>query len=268
MELVKKVLLTNRVENIKKLIRNMGEKMYYNDLFIEVNNLPLPLSKSEMYELIEKTQHGDTDARDRAIVHNIRFVIYIVINIFMNVEYDKRDLVSIGIIGLIKAIDTFDLSRNNEFGTYAAKCIDNEILSFLRKLKKYQNINIDSIDKIIDCDKDGFELKLNDILSDTTDITEEYEYNETCCIIRQAINGLPDRDRDIMTMYFGFRNNRTYTQDEISKKYNISQSYVSRVIIRNLAKVERKLINSGVIELSSKVKVKGLNTSMAKGRVK
>lgn len=190
--------------------------------------LPKTLSKYEVSELIEKIKQGDEKARKKLIEHNIRLVLYEVNHRFKSVEYDKNDLVSIGNIGLMKAITTFDASKKVEFSTYATRCIDNEILMFLRKLKKNQNV--DSLDRIIRHDKDGNEKKLEDIISDDIDITESYTDNETYQIIRQIVKDLPERDRQIIMLYFGFYNGKTHTQKEIAKELGISRSYVPRLI--------------------------------------
>ena len=147
--------------------------MNTNELFIDANKLPQPLPKSQVNELLDKVKHGDEDAIKMIIEHNIRLVLYQVNNKFKSVEYDKKDLVSIGNIGLIKAVTTFDKSKNVEFATYATRCIDNEILMFLRKLKKDQKV--DSLDKTITHDKEGKELKIEDTISDENDIVEDYE---------------------------------------------------------------------------------------------
>ena len=136
--------------------------MNTDELFIEGHKLPQPLSKEEVYKLIQEANEGSKEARDKLVTHNIRFVLYEVTNKFQKVDYDKKDLVSIGNLGLIKAINTYDLSKGFEFATYATRCIDNEILMFLRKLKKEQAV--DSIDRVIFQDKDGSEMKLGDKL--------------------------------------------------------------------------------------------------------
>ena len=176
--------------------------MNTDELFIDGHKLPKLLSKQEVYELLEKIKQGDELAREKLVEHNIRLVLYEVTGRFKSVEYDKKDLVSIGNVGLMKAITTFDTSKKFEFATYAIRCIDNEILMFLRKLKKNQNV--DSLDRTINHDKDGNELKIEDTISDETDIVEEYTDNETHQIIRQIVKDLPDRDREIIMLHFGF----------------------------------------------------------------
>ncbi len=228
--------------------------MNTNELFIDANKLPQPLPKSQVNELLDKVKHGDEDAIKMIIEHNIRLVLYQVNNKFKSVEYDKKDLVSIGNIGLIKAVTTFDKSKNVEFATYATRCIDNEILMFLRKLKKDQKV--DSLDKTITHDKEGKELKIEDTISDENDIVEDYEKNITYKIIREIVKELPCRDREIIMLHFGFYNNKIHTQKEIADMMSISQSYVSRLITKIVKKLGIQLKKCGVIETTGKTNKK------------
>ena len=221
--------------------------MNTDELFIDGYKLPKSLSKQEVYELLKKIKQGDELAREKFVEHNIRLVLYEVTGRFKSVEYDKKDLVSIGNVGLMKAITTFDTSKKVEFATYATRCIDNKILMFLRKLKKDQNV--DSLDRTINHDKDGNELKIEDIIIDETDIVEEYTDNETHQIIRQIVKDLPDRDREIIMLHFGFYNDKTHTQKEIADMMSISRSYVSRLITKIVKKLGQQLQQKGVIEL-------------------
>lgn len=224
--------------------------MNTDELFVDGHKLPQPLSKEEVYKLIQEANEGSKEARDKLVTHNIRLVLYEVTNKFQNVDYDKKDLVSIGNIGLLKAINTYDLSKGFEFATYAMRCIDNEILMFLRKLKKDQSI--DSLDRVIFHDKDGSEMKLEDKLSDDSDLVEDHENEETHRIIREVVKELPYRDKEIIMLHFGFYDDKTYTQREIADKFNISQSYVSRLITKIVKKVGKILESKGVIDLHSK----------------
>ena len=224
--------------------------MNTDELFIDANKLPKPLPKSQVNELLDKVKQGDENAIKMIIEHNIRLVLYEVNNRFKSVEYDKKDLVSIGNVGLMKAVTTFDKSKKVEFATYATRCIDNEILMFLRKLKKDQKV--DSFDKTITHDKEGKELKIEDTISDETDIVEDYEKNITYKIIREIVKELPDRDREIIMLHFGFYN----TQKEIADMMSISQSYVSRLITKIVKKIGIQLQNCGVIETTRRTNKK------------
>ena len=217
------------------------------ELFIDSHNLPKPLSKQEVHELLEKINQGDEHARKKLVEHNIRLVLYEVTGRFKSVEYDKKDLVSIGNVGLMKAITAFDTSKKAEFSTYAIRCIDNEILMFLKKLKKDQNV--DSLDKIINYYKDSDELKLKDTIKDETDMVDEYIDNETHEIIRQIVNDLPDCDREIIMLYFGFYNGKIHTQKEIADMMSTSQPHVSRLITKIVKRIGQQLQQKGIIEL-------------------
>lgn len=224
------------------------------ELFIDGYRLPQPLIKDELDKLIKEACSGSKEARDKLIIHNIRLVLHEVTNRFRNIDYDKKDLVSIGSIGLVKAVNTYDITKEVKFATYAVRCIDNEILMFLRKVK--HDKNIDSIDKVLFYGKDGSELKLEDILSDDSDLVIDHENSETYKIIRQLINQLPDRDKEIIMLHFWFYNDRIYTQKEIADKFHISRSYVSRVITKIVNKLGKQLESVRVTELNIKPKVK------------
>ena len=223
--------------------------MNTDELFIDANQLPKPLSKSQTYELLDKVKQGDEEAKKIIAEHNIRLVLYEVTTRFKYVEYDKKDLVSIGNIGLIKAITTFDKSRKVEFSAYTARCIDNEILMFLRKIKKDQNV--DSLNKQIKHDKEGRELKIEDIISDTSNIIEDYEKKITYKSIQEIIKKLPNRDKEIIILRFGFYNNEVHTQEEIANMMSISRSYVSRLIAKIVKGIGQELKKNGIIELRS-----------------
>ena len=217
------------------------------EIFIDRNELPKTLSKDEVYQLLEKIQQGDELAKIKLAEHNIRLVLYEVTGRFKTVEYDKKELVDIGTVGLMQAIKTFDLSKKVEFSTYAIRCIDNEILMFLRKLKKYESI--DSLDRIINVDKEGNEFKVEDIISDNTNIEEQYVDNETYRIIRQIVENLSGRDKEIIMLYYGFYNDRVYNQSEIANKFNISQPQISKLIKRIVSQLKEQLKQKGIIDL-------------------
>lgn len=221
--------------------------MSIDKLFVYEHKLPQPLSKEEIHKLIIEVNEGSKESRDKLVIHNIRLVLYEVTNKFQNVDYDKKDLVSIGNIGLLKAINTYDLSKGFEFATYATRCIDNEILLFLRKLKKDQNV--DSINRVIY----GSEIKLEDILNDDSNLVEDYENTETHKIIREVIKELPNRDKEIIMLHFGFYDDKIYTQREIADKFGISQPSVSRLIRKIVNKIGEILESKEVIELHSKM---------------
>ena len=223
--------------------------MYDDELFID--KLPKSLSKEELQILIKQAKDGSKEARDKLITHNIRLVLYEINTKFKNVNYDKKDLVSIGNLGLVKAVDTYDLSKKFEFSTYAARCIDNEILMFLRKIKKDSRVNINSLNDIIFDGKDGSEIKLEDQLSDDRDLVEECENAEIYKAIREIVKDLPGRDREIIRLHFGFYNDKIYTQNEIANKFHLNQVRVSRIIAKNVKQIGEILDSKGLIELRS-----------------
>lgn len=221
--------------------------MNYEELFIESNKIPKPLPKKDLYSYLEQYKQGNLKAREQVIIHNIRLVLNQVSKKFANTPYDKNELVSVGIVGLVKSVDTFDTNKNFEFATYATKCINNEILMFLRKGKK--SAFDQSINTPIGTDKEGKEKKIEDILEDdTSNFVSEYEKQITYNEIRKVVYNLPNRDREIILLHFGFIDDRTYTQKEIADKLKISQSYVSRLIIKIVKKIGIQLQENGVIE--------------------
>ncbi len=228
----------------------MVVSMNIDELFIEGYKLPEPLAKDELDNLLKQSQAGSKEAKEKITTHNIRLVLHEIISKFKNVDYDKKDLVSIGAIGLLKAIDTYDISKGYKFSSYATTCIDNEILMFIRKLKGKSNFenNIDSLNRVAMQDKDGNAATLQDQIRDDKDFVEDNERTVTYNIIRKLVNSLPDKDREIIMLYFGFDNDQTYTQREIAHKMNMAQSMVSRIIVRNVEKIGKMLEFIGVIE--------------------
>ena len=224
--------------------------MDINELYTDINNLPDPLNKNELYELFNKLKQGDKEVFNKIFMHNMKLVTKEVYSRFQTIQYDKDDLISVGNIGLIKAINTFDISKKVSFSSYAIRCIDNEILMFLRKLKK--NYKVESLDKTVFSDKNGKKLKIEDIICYKTDIEEEYEKKEKIRIINEMIKKLPERDRKIIMLNFGFYNNRIYTQQEISKIMSLSRPYISNIISKIINKLGEKLNKQGLIELKSK----------------
>ena len=220
--------------------------MGYNDIFIEGYKLPKKLPKEEMYDLLAKVSQGDTDARQKLIEHNIRLVIFEVNGRFKTLEHDKSELVSIGILGLVKAVDTYDLSKKIEFSSYAIRCIDNEILMFIRKLKKEKNI--DSLDRPIGGEGSDKKIKLEDTISSDVDIETSYEDEEDYAQVRRIVYSLPEREREIIMLSFGFYDGRVYKQREIADKLNISRSYASRLIAKIVKDIKKQLEELGIVE--------------------
>ncbi len=211
--------------------------------------LPKSLSKEKTKKLLKARTKED---RNLLISHNIRLVIYEILNKFPTVDYDKKELVSIGIIGLINAIDTYDISRKIEFSNYAIKCIDNEILKFLRTLKKDKIVS--SLEQVIYINDEGSELQIKDILLSGEDLEKYFENKDTYRIIRNIIEKLPNRDKEIIKLYFGFYDNKQYSQPLIAHMYSISQAQVSRIIAKRLKQIKNILESKDIIETKKKVK--------------
>lgn len=210
--------------------------MSLGELFISDCEIPKPLSKEETYRLFKRVNLGDEQAFKKIVSHNIRFVIYEVMHCFQYVLYDKSDLISIGTIGLMKAVRTFDVTENIDFATYAKKCIDNEILQFLRKLRNEKK-HFGEVENFDD-----------EKIEDETSILDEYIKIETCQIIHQMVMNLPARERVVIILYFGFDGDRKYTQQEIADMLHISQSYLSKLIVKILKKLRWQLEQEKIIE--------------------
>ena len=199
------------------------------------DTLPPPLSKDEEEALMQRLILGDTSVRRTLIERNLRLVAYIARK-FENTGVGMEDLVSIGAIGLIKGVNTFDATKRIKLATYASRCIENEILMHLRKTSKLR-LEI-SIDEPLNIDWDGNELLLSDILgTDSDDISKRLEDEVDKQLLLKALMRLNDREKRIMELRFGLFGNKEYTQKQVADMLGISQSYISRLekrIIRQL----------------------------------
>ena len=197
--------------------------------------LPAPLSAEEEAELMLKFDTNRDYVKEQLITHNLRLVVYIAKK-FDAVGAGTDDLVSIGTIGLIKAVNTFCPDRNIKLATYASRCIENEILMYLRKSSTLKTEI--SIDEPLNVDWDGNELLLSDVLgSDADEVSQGIEQEDERAILYSLIEGLSGRERDIMNMRFGLSGLAEHTQKEVADTLGISQSYISRLekkIILNL----------------------------------
>ena len=211
------------------------------EVFIDMENLPDPLTKEELEKLFEI---NDRESKEKILIHNIRLVIYLVEKYYSLTEYDKKDLVSVGIMGLMKAIDSFDLSKKIKFNTYASTCITNEIKMFFRKNNKHGNN--ESLDMTIINDNEGNELKLHEIISNDDDVQNEFIKKEEKVIINELVEELPEQEREIIKMYMGFYDGKKYTGKEIGEKYNLSQSYISRKIKEILIILKKEMKNKKI----------------------
>lgn len=213
--------------------------MDYNKLFIE-GKIEEPFPNDELNEYFLRKANGDLEAREEIIKHNMRLVFGEVWTKFSRTPYDVDELVSVGLLGLIKSVDSFDINKNIKFATYASRCIDNEILMFMRKGKKY--LNDESLDKTISSDGEGHDIKLSDaIFDESVDLVGDYEESELHEAIRQEVLALPDREKQVVLMHFGFIDGKVMTQREIANVFGLSQSYVSRIIKKALKRIKLRL---------------------------
>ncbi|MGM9550473.1 MAG: RNA polymerase sporulation sigma factor SigE [Faecousia sp.] len=202
--------------------------------------LPPPLKGAEEQQTLEALERGDEAAKQRLVEHNLRLVVYIARR-FENTGVNLEDLISIGTIGLIKAISTYKLDKKIKLATYASRCIENEILMYIRKTAN-QKAEI-SLDEPINMDCDGNELLLSDILGTDEDmILRPLEEDVDICVLRQALRELPDREREIVLMRFGLEGRRELTQKEVAQKMGISQSYISRLEKRIMLRLKKEFL--------------------------
>ena len=191
------------------------------------DKLPEPLSKEAEEFYLVMAQDGDIMAKDKLIEHNLRLVVFLAKK-YENVKTDLEDLVSIGTIGLIKAINTYSIDKNIKLATYASRCIDNEILMYLRKSKK-TNSEV-SFEESLSYDAEGNELHLEDIIGTDKDIvTKSIEEKDDKKLMFEEIDKLNKRDKEIMTMRYGLMGQEEKTQKEVADILGISQSYISRI---------------------------------------
>jgi len=203
------------------------------------DTLPPPLTNEKELDCLLKLEQGDKDAREEIIVHNLRLVVYIAKK-FENTGIPIEDLISIGTLGLIKAVNTFRLAKNIKLATYASRCIENEILMYLRKTNSmkaevsyFEPLNIDW---------DGNELLLSDVLgSEPDDVYRDLEDEDERSRLYRAVASLNKRERQIMTMRFGIGGGREYTQKEVADELGISQSYISRLEKRIMQRLKREI---------------------------
>lgn len=214
---------------IKKILNYILGLIKEKNIFFvgSADKLPEPLSKKEETRYVESSMNGDVHARNILIEHNLRLVVFLAKK-YENTGLDLEDLVSIGTIGLIKGVNTYKLDKNIKLATYASRCIDNEILMFLRKNKKRRGEV--SFEDSLSYDAEGNELHLEDILGTDDDIvTKQIEDENDKKIFYKEINKLNNRDKKIMILRYGLYNNEEMTQKDVANLLGISQSYISRI---------------------------------------
>ncbi len=220
---------------IKKIINFIRKILESNGIYFvgSTDKLPEPLSKEDEVKYVEMSMNGDEFARNKLIEHNLRLVVFLSKK-YENTGVDLEDLVSIGTIGLIKGVNTYKLDKNIKLATYASRCIDNEILMFLRKNKRRKGEI--SFEDSLSYDSEGNELHLEDILGTSDDVvTRPLEEEIEKKILYEELTKLNKRDREIMSFRYGLLGKKEMTQKEVADALGISQSYISRI--------EKKVIN-------------------------
>lgn len=236
MEFIRKLSKRFFKMNVTALSNNSDNEIYYiggSDI------LPPPLKKDEEAELIHRLDEGDETVKTALIERNLRLVVYIARK-FENTGIYVEDLISIGTIGLIKAINSFDPAKNIKLATYASRCIENEILMYLRK---NNNIKTEvSIDEPLNVDWDGNELLLSDVLGTDNDIIYKGIEDEVDKeLLKAALNKLSQREKKIMELRFGLGNRKEKTQKEVADLLGISQSYISRLEKRIIGRLKKEI---------------------------
>ena len=225
---------------IKKIISIIRKILFQNDIFYvgSLDKLKEPLTKEEELKYVELSIKGDIEARNILIERNLRLVVFLSKK-YENTGVDLEDLVSIGTIGLIKGVNTYKMDKNIKLATYVSRCIDNEILMFLRKNKRRKGEV--SFEDSLSYDSEGNELHLEDILgTDDNIVTRPIEEELEKKILYTELKNLNNRDKEIMTMRYGLLGKKEMTQKEVAESLGISQSYISRI--------EKKVINKLRVE--------------------
>lgn len=220
-----------------RIILPTSKELYY---ISHRDILPPPLKGQEERDVIEKLSQGDSKARDTLIEHNLRLVVYVAKRYDTVQNGGIEDLISIGTIGLVKAINTFKADKNIKLATYASRCIENEILMFLRKNNKLRHEI--SLDEPLNIDYDGNELLLSDIIGTDDDLVEQtIEHSSQKAMFYDALKDLNKREKEILILRYGLNNDDECTQKDVAKMMGISQSYISRLEKKIIKKLRNKL---------------------------
>ena len=227
--------------NLWRLLRKLGLCKENSIHYIGGSDvLPPPLKGQEEQDALEALQRGEERAKSVLVEHNLRLVVYIARR-FENTGIHLEDLISIGTIGLMKAISTYRLDKKIKLATYASRCIENEILMYIRKTSR-EKTEV-SLDEPINVDGDGNELLLGDILGTEEDVVfKPLEEDVDLCVLRQSLRELPQRERELINMRFGLEGRRELTQKEAAQEMGISQSYISRLEKRIMQRLKREFI--------------------------
>ena len=239
-----KIVYIKLSERLGEVLARLGLALPGKVMYIGGSDtLPPPLKREEEAALIARLEAGDARARDLLIEHNLRLVAYIARR-FENTGVHIEDLISIGTIGLIKAVGTYQPAKAIKLATYASRCIENEILMYLRKTAN-QKTEL-SFDEPLNTDWDGNELLLSDVLGTDEDlVVQPLEADVDRQLLRRAMERLDDRERQIITLRFGLDGRRECTQKEVADKLGISQSYISRLEKRIIARLKKEILKMG-----------------------
>ena len=233
----------NRImDGARRLLEYLGLVTQPNLMYIGGSDiLPAPLERELERDALERMAEGDESAWAELIEHNLRLVVYIARR-FENTGINIEDLISIGTIGLIKAINTFRLDKNIKLATYASRCIENEILMHLRKCAR-EKTEV-SLDEPLNTDWDGNELLLSDVLGTDSDVVmQPIERDVECQLLLNALQKLNEREKLIISMRYGLGRRREYTQKEVADRLGISQSYISRLEKRIMGRLKKELVS-------------------------
>lgn len=240
----KEVVLLNIFIAIRKIYRDLqNDNFNVDDIFYVggSDDLPAPLSPAEEEKAINELASGSLEAKNLLVEHNLRLVVYIAKK-FENTGVGIEDMISIGTIGLMKSINTFNANKKIKLATYASRCIENEILMYLRRTTKLKSEV--SIDEPLNRDTDGNELLLSDILGTSEDLTSERLENEVYQkLLKTSISKLNKREKNIMELRFGFQSGKEKTQKEVADMLGISQSYISRLEKKIINKMKKEILS-------------------------
>ena len=241
------------IKFIKEKLLRAFKKIFNGQLFCEYSNivlylcgneaLPSPLDSETELDLILEAEKGNEDAKNELIEHNLRLVVYIAKK-FENTNCDMEDLISVGAIGLIKAVNSFNVEKNIKLATFASRCIENEILMHLRKTSKQKNEI--SLEEPLNTDSDGNELVLADILAvDNDSVTKHLEQKTEKELLYSCLSKLNDREKEIISLRFGLvKDSEEKTQKEVADMLGISQSYISRIEKKIISRLNKELKKS------------------------
>ena len=225
---------------LKKLFQFLKDFLKTDDELFYISSLPTPLTPEEEAEAVKLSESGDISARNKLIEHNLRLVVYIAKR-FDNTGIEVDELISVGTLGLIKAVKSYDSEKKIKLATYASRCIENEILMYLRKMTRIRGEV--SLEEPLNVDKEGNRLVLSDVLGTEPDlIYRDAESRVETDILRTLFDHLEPRDKEIISLRYGLYGREEKTQKEIADMMNISQSYISRLEKKILAKLKKEFL--------------------------